>query len=83
MSSRWSVAVFTVVPFCNDYADIAFVIDVSGSIEEDGDNLEYFDRYVKSLWKDFARKLHIGPEKIQIGLVSFGNKGKLELDADN
>ena len=66
------------VPFCNDYADIAFVVDVSGSIEADGDNLGFFDRYVKTFLKDFVRKLHVSPEKIQIGMVTFGNNAKLE-----
>ena len=71
------------VPFCNEYADIAFVVDVSGSIEGDGENPGYFDRYVKSFLKDFARKLNVGSEKIQIGLVTFGNEGRLEFPLKN
>lgn len=66
------------MPFCDDFADIAFVVDVSGSIEGDGANPGYFDRYVKSFLKQFARKLQVGPGKIQIGMVTFGHAGKLE-----
>lgn len=63
---------------CNDYADIAFVADVSGSIGVDRQDPTYFDRQVKPFLRSLARNLNIGPGKIQVGMVTFGNSGYLQ-----
>jgi len=63
---------------CDDYADIVFVADVSGSIGKDRNDTAYFDRQVKPFLKNFVRMLNVGPGKIQVGMVTFGNHGYLQ-----
>ena len=52
-------------------ADIAFVIDSSGSIiADDPENWRRVLRFVE----DIVEKLDIGPEKIRVAAVTFSNR---------
>jgi len=56
-------------------ADIAFVIDSSGSInEEDKTN---WDR-VKNFAKRVVGQLDIGEHRVRVGMVEFGNEGVVQ-----
>src|SRR6218665_2569685 len=72
------VRVHTLGADCLDFADIALVVDVSGSIEGDGDYPGKFDEQVKPFLKTFAQGLNVTAGRVQIGMVTFGNYGTLE-----
>ena len=52
--------------------------DVSGSIGKDRNGTAYFDRQVKPLLINVLLGLNVGPGKMQVGMVTFGNDGYLE-----
>jgi len=57
---------------CVTKADIVFVVDSSGSINEhDKGN---WDR-VKNFAKNIVGKLDIGEDRVRVGMVEFGNEG--------
>ena len=59
---------------CRARADVVFVVDSSGSINEhDKGN---WDR-VKNFAKSIVRKLDIGRDRIRVGMVEFGNEGSV------
>ena len=57
---------------CHSRADIVFVVDSSGSInEQDPSN---WDR-VKNFAKSIVAKLDVGEDRVRVGMVEFGNRG--------
>ena len=59
-----------------DFYDLIFMIDTSGSIEDiDSGNFER----IKTFVRDYSSDLAVGPSKVQIGIVMFGNNGKLKV----
>lgn len=57
--------------------DVAFIVDVSPSVEEYGVNAGYFNLYVKVFLVNFVRSLPIGLDKVRVGMVTFDETAQL------
>ena len=60
---------------CNEMADIVFVVDSSGSINEgDPDNWSRLKNFTKMV----VDQLKIGRNDVRIGMVEFGNEAHIQ-----
>ena len=64
---------------CQVHADIAFVIDNSGSIRDKNPEDQSYDNYnlLKQFVKDILARLDIGPETTRVGAVRFSTQARL------
>lgn len=67
-----------IISDCLEFADVALVVDVSGSIEGNGKYPGRFNKYIKWFLKTFVKGLHVASGRVQVGMVTFGNSGHLE-----
>jgi len=60
---------------CHAKADIVFVVDSSGSINEhDKGNWQRVKNFAKSI----VGKLDVGEDRVRVGMVEFGNRGHVQ-----